>query len=186
LSSKNDSAFYYYIKAEKIFKEQKNQNALSGIYQDQAQVQFYTNDYLEAEKSLIKALRIAKAIKLVRKQFDIYTTLGIISHELNDYEKSLEYHLKALKVIDDFPRGYKNHCYSICFCDIGRHYLELNNPKEAKTYFEKGLKAENLIVDAPHVYAILLDRLGKSSFELKDYRFFTGFIYKSGSYQKGL
>jgi len=184
LSSKNDSAFYYYIKAEKIFKEQKNQNALSGIYQDQAQVQFYTNDYLEAEKSLIKALRIAKAIKLVRKQFDIYTTLGIISHELNDYEKSLEYHLKALKVIDDFPRGYKNHCYSICFCDIGRHYLELNNPKEAKTYFEKGLKAENLIVDAPHVYAILLDRLGKSSFELKDYRFLPALYIKAARIRK--
>lgn len=184
LSSKNDSAFYYYLKAEKIFKEEKNQNELSGIYQDQAQVQFYTNDYLEAEKSLIKALRIAKANKSVRRQFYIYSFLGTISHELNDYEKSLEYHLKALEVIDDFPVGDKNQCYSICFGDIGRHYLELNNPKKAKTYFEKGLKAENLIVDAPHVYAILLDRLGKSSFELNDYRFLPAFYIKAARIRK--
>ncbi len=170
LLSKNDSAFYYYLKAEKIFKAEKNQNALSGIYQDQAQVQFYTNDYLEAEKSLIKALRIAKANKLIKKQFDIYRFLGTISLELNDYEKSLEYHFKALKLASNFPPSRKNYFYSICFCDIGRYYLEKNNPKRAKKYFGKGLQTENLAVNAPEVYAILLDRLGKSSFELNDYK----------------
>ncbi len=179
LLSKNDSAFYYYLKAERLFKEEKNLKELCEIYQDQAQVQFYTNDYLEAEKSLIKALRIAKKTKLSKKQFDIYTFLGTISHELNDYEKSLEYHFKALKVIDDFPKNYENNCYSICLCDIGRHYLERSNPQKAKSYFKNGLKAENLMMEAPSVYAILLDRLGKANSDLKDYKLLPVIYFKA-------
>jgi signal transduction histidine kinase len=167
--SVNDSAFYYYLKAEKIFKEEKNVMSLCQNYQDQAQVQFYTNDYLEAEKSLIKALRIAKKQKKPISQFSIYTFLGTTSRALDDHKKSLEYHFKALNQIKDFPRNFKNNCYAIGVCDIGRHYLAINNPEKAIKYFEKGLNTKDISIDSPNIYAILLDGLGKANFDIKNY-----------------
>ena len=56
----NDSAFYYYLKSEKIYKDLKYESKLSSIYRNKALVQYYVNDYLNAEKSLVDALIIAK------------------------------------------------------------------------------------------------------------------------------
>jgi signal transduction histidine kinase len=52
--------------------------------------------------------------------------------------------------------------------NMGYVYLSLKNYKQAKINFEKGLKEENLFVDKPKLYAMLLDNLAYAKFKLNE------------------
>jgi signal transduction histidine kinase len=167
--SNNDSAYYYYLKSEKIFKKINALRELCSVYRDKAQVQFYINDYLGSEGSLVDALKIANTNNFVTDQYLIYTFLGINSNELGDYSMSFNYHFKAIKLIENNAELFDNTDLATCYNNIGYNYLSIGNYRNAINFFDKGLRLDNIKVTFPYLYCKLIENKVYSKLNLNDY-----------------
>lgn len=165
-TSKKDSAYSYYNKAQKIYLKLNDKNNLAQVYLSMALVQADQKDYLGGELSAIKSLNVLRDSQDKDKVYEAYNILGYISNELKDYEKSLEYHTKALNLAKE---NNLNYFFQIptSLNNIGNVYQNQSKYEEAIANFQEALKAKNLFAEKPNLYAILLDNLGYSKFKLK-------------------
>jgi signal transduction histidine kinase len=163
----NDSAFYYYSKAEKILIKIGDKKNLVDVYIKKAAIQFYSDDFLGGELSAIKALKVAKQINDKQNEYDALNILGVISFELSNYNKAIEYHKKALIVAEEIKFIDKNHLESLSLNNIGYTYQSENDNKKAIYYFKKALNNDkNLFKDYPSLYATIVDNIAYSNFKL--------------------
>lgn len=166
--SVNDSAFYYYLKAEKIFKKSNNQVSLCTIFQDKAQVQYYVNDYLGSDESLIKALVIAKKLQLKEDQFKIYSFLGANSNEVGEYDKAFKYHYKALEIIKNNTINDRKVYIINCMNYIGYNFFMSGDISQAIKVYSNALKIDK-IEDYPFMHSKLLDNYGYAKSKIYDF-----------------
>jgi signal transduction histidine kinase len=157
------------LKSEKIFKKINALRELCSVYRDKAQVQFYINDYLGSEGSLVDALKIANTNNFVTDQYLIYTFLGINSNELGDYSMSFNYHFKAIKLIENNAELFDNTDLATCYNNIGYNYLSIGNYRNAINFFDKGLRLDNIKVTFPYLYCKLIENKVYSKLNLNDY-----------------
>ncbi|MFC6097653.1 tetratricopeptide repeat protein [Flavobacterium qiangtangense] len=166
-TSKKDSAFSYYTKAQKIYQKLNDVKNLGGVYISMALVQADQKDYLGGELSAIKALNVLRESQEKPKIYEAYNILGYISNELQDYEKSLEYHTKALNLAKE---NNLNEFFQVATSlnNIGNVYQNQGDYESAISNFNEALRAKNLFSEKPNLYAILLDNLGYSTFKLSE------------------
>ncbi|MCF6139937.1 histidine kinase [Flavobacterium sp. K77] len=166
--SMSDSAFKFYVKAEKIYRKSNDIANLSRTFINKALLQFNEGDFLGSEITVHSALRVARDNKLNDVVFDAYNLLGLIRNELGDYNQSLEYHTKALGSVDKFkiPAVFQSEAESLN--NIGYVYQNMNKHNIAIKYFKSGLSQKNLSIDKPSLYTILLDNLAYSKFKTGD------------------
>ncbi|MFV8324569.1 tetratricopeptide repeat-containing sensor histidine kinase [Flavobacterium sp. ZS1P14] len=164
----SDSAFMYYSKAEKMYLQRNDIFSLARLRLNKALLQYNEGDFLGSEIAVFKALRVIKGEKANDVIYESYNLLGLIYNELGEYDKAIEFNTKALASIDDkiIPVEFQSKATS--FNNIGYIYQNLNNHKMAISYFKKGLEQENLIIQKPAVYAMLLDNLAYSKFKLNE------------------
>ena len=184
---KNDKAIQYFDKAIKInplYAEAFNNkgNALKEKGEYQSAVRFY-------EKSL----------RINQNYIDAITNLGIIWDMMNDSAKAESYFQKALSFnpantsalynlanclfnSGDFERSIKV-CKEIIGLDtsfyyaynrIGLCYLQLENQKEAKVFFEKAVKINPDYAEGLTNYGFVLQKL-------RDFHYFSKFVLPPGS-----
>lgn len=175
----SDSAFYCYYKAEKLYLKLNDNYNIAKTQYSKASLRCNENDYFDSEITVFKALRIIKQIKATDLQYQCYNLLGILYNEREEYNKSLEFHNKALAILDDksIPAEFQSKATSLN--NIGYVYLNLKNYRQAKNYFEEGLKQENLFVEKPSLYAMLLDNLAYAKFKLRDRKELPNLFYKA-------
>ncbi|WP_343626264.1 tetratricopeptide repeat-containing sensor histidine kinase [Flavobacterium lindanitolerans] len=177
-SPRRDSAYSYYSKAEKLYQKLNDKIGLGGIYINIATVQGYENDFLGSELSAIKALNVLRDTKEKYKVYEAYNLLGIISNELKDYEKALEYHTKALNLAKDNDiNGFFERESSLN--NIGNVYQSNNKYELAIKNFQEALQNKNLIIGRPNLYALILDNLAYSKLKIKDYSQLPDLFYES-------
>lgn len=175
-----DSAFLYYFKAEKIYLQLGDNYNLARARLSKALLQFNENDCLGSEISVFKALRVIKGEKAIDIEYESYNLLGIIYNELEEYEKSIEFHNKALTSIVGETALIELQSKATSLNNIGYVYQNMNEHKKAIPYFEKALENEkDLLLYKPHLYAMLLDNLGYSRFKLKESIGLPELFYKS-------
>ena len=165
--SKNDSAYYYYLAAEKKYKKINDKINLANTKLHKAYILSYEKDFLGSESETIKVLSIAKELKDEYLIYESYANLGSSLSGLGDYEKALEYHQKALlqiKKIED--ENYKPLLQAQTLNNIGFVYLSINKFNEASQIFEEGLKINNLKEIQPVLYTSLLDNFAYSRFKI--------------------
>jgi signal transduction histidine kinase len=164
----SDSAFYYYYKAEKQYLNLNDNYNLAKTRISKANLQYNENDYFNSEIAIFKALRALKEENANDLRYEAYNLLGILYNQREEYNKALEYHNKALMSFDDksIPPDFQYKASSLN--NMGYVYLNLKNYKQAKSNFEKGLEQENLLLDKPKLYAMLLDNLAYVKFKLKE------------------
>ena len=165
--SKNDSAYYYYLAAEKKYKKINDKLNLANTKLHKAYILSYEKDFLGSESETIKVLSIAKELKDEYLIYESYANLGSSLSGLGDYEKALEYHQKALlqiKKIED--ENYKPLLQAQTLNNIGFVYLSINKFNEASQIFEEGLKINNLKEIQPVLYTSLLDNFAYSRFKI--------------------
>jgi len=168
-NSINDSAFYYYNKAGKLFGKIKNYPELSNNYLDKALVQQYINDFQGSDKSLVLALKYSRLSNLKFQEYKIYLNLGINSYELGDPKKAIEYSKKALNFFND-NNLHNNSDYGIsCIGNIGINYSSSGNYKEAILWLEKSLKEKDIDIKSPILYCFILDHLGYAKFKMGNF-----------------
>lgn len=175
-----DSAFLYYFKAEKIYLLLGDNYNLAKSRLNKALLQFNENDFLGSEISVFKSLRVIKGEKAKDIEYEAYNLLGIIYNELEEYEKSIEFHNKALNSLDDKTTPIEFQSKATSLNNIGYVYQNMNKYGLAIVYFQKGLENEkDLKVYKPFIYAMLLDNLGYSRFKLNKTNGIPELFYKS-------
>jgi signal transduction histidine kinase len=177
-TSKKDSAFYYYTKAEKIYQKRNDKINLAGVYISTAIVQGYEKDFLGSELSAIKALNALRDTPEKAKVYEAYNILGFISSELKDYEKAIEYYDKALNLAKD-NNLLNFHEEASSLNNIGNAYQNMHKDRLAIEKFQIALKDTSLYTDDPNLHAILLDNLAYSKFKLKEYSNLPDLFYES-------
>ena len=177
--SKNDSAYYYLIKSEKLFIKEKDSILLGKNYIDKAFVQLYENDYSGCEQSSITALNFLKRNSDKQLEYDAYNLIGISANELKSYENAIDYHNKALTIVVQNNIISKFHYEASSKNNIGVVYQNINKHKKAIEIFKSALKEENLLTDNPSLYAIITDNLAYSKFKTKDFTSLPSLFYES-------
>lgn len=161
-----DSAYYYYLKAEKIFLTTENYR-LGDLYLNKSNIQLNFNDNLGAENSATKSLKYYRKRNDFYSQYDALTNLGIASYSNKNFEKAIEYHKKALTIARNDNLDREFYLQEISLNNIGDCLQNLGNYSEAISYFEKALRNKDLYNDKPSLYATLSDNLAYSKFKLK-------------------
>lgn len=165
--SKNDSAYYYYLSAEKKYEKIKDLPNLANTILHKAYVLYYEKDFLGSESETIRVLNFANDVIDELLIYECYSHLGASLSGLGDYEKALEYHQKALLEV----KKIKNEVYKAIYQaqtlnNIGFVYLNVNKLNEASQIFSEGLKIKDLEDLQPVLYASLLDNYSYSRFKI--------------------
>lgn len=178
--SVSDSAFMYYFNAEKTYLKIKDQLNLAKIFLSKANLQYNEGDFFESEIAVFKSLSLLKKQKNVNELlYESYNLLGVLYNEREEYKKALEFQNNALQILQDKTIASEYQYKAASLNNIGFIYMNMKNYKEAKTFFEQGIRQKNLFQDRASLYAILLDNLGYARFKLNDSTQMPDLLYKS-------
>ena len=167
--SVSDSAFMNFYHAEKLYLAINDHYNLAKTYLSKASLQYNEGDFFESEIAVFKALRSLKGQKNANDQFyECYNLLGILYNDKEEYGKALSFHNKALLNLNDKSIPLELQLKAASLNNIGFVYINMRNYEDAKRFFEKGLKEENLFKENTILYAMLLDNLAYSKFKLEE------------------
>lgn len=166
----NDSAYYYFIKAEKLFANTKDSLEIGKNYIEKAFAQLYESDYSGCELSCIQSLNFLRNTNQVQNEYHAFTLIGISSNELKNYDNALVYHRKALAYVDRFDqiKNAKIPYKSSTLNNLGYVYQNLGQHGNAINSFTQALRENNLLNRSPLIYATALDNLAYSKFKTND------------------
>lgn len=166
----NDSAFYFYLKAEKLYTKLHDKISLGKILLKKGIIQFYANDYLGADISTSQAYNLLRNSDDKQTIYQAISMIGIIANEMKDYQKAIEKHNEAYNIVKEFDLNDDNlNQEATSLNNIGNVYQNLNQNDQAIINFNLALKNKKLKINTPDLYAILVDNLAYSKFKLKDY-----------------
>lgn len=160
----NDSAYYYYNKAERKYEQFKiNSKEAQLLKLYKANILYFQRDYSACEIAIIKILKTVDKNTDVRVIYECYIALGNALEGLNNSKKALEYYNKAFDLTEKLKQDsqyklLKSQTYNY----IGKVYQKQENHKLAISYFQKGLGFDN---SNPTLYSNLLNNLGYSMFK---------------------
>jgi signal transduction histidine kinase len=165
----NDSAYYYYSKAEKTYLHFKNNENIDRLKLYKANILFYEKDFSGCETAIINILKTIKNKKDTRLIYDCYITLGNALEGSNNTKQALIYYNKA----DEITNLLKNDSQYLSlkaqtYNYLGKVFQKENEYKKSIYYFKKALGLSNFRNMEPLLYANLINNLGYSKFRLHD------------------
>jgi tetratricopeptide (TPR) repeat protein len=178
-ASVNDSAFYYYLKAEKLYKKLKDSSNIANILTNKSIVQYNAGDYVGADRSLTESYTLLKNSNDNSKLFNTLNMMGIVSNETKDSVRAIEYGTKALELVRKNKLKTVIHEEATSLNNLGFYYQNQTNYKEAINNYKIALQDKKLVSEAPDLYSFLVDNLAYSKFKLKEYDGLPGLFYKS-------
>ena len=164
-----DSSFTHFVEAEKLYLQLKDELNYAVILHKKGHVQIDVGDYFGADISLRKAYSILKNTDNKEKISTLYNSLGIVSKELNEYDRAIDYYNKALEVVTENNIYNKENLKAIYLGNIGVLYQKQEEHKKALVFFNEALKDKNLKTENPQVYSNILDNIGFSKLKMNDY-----------------
>ena len=158
----NDSAYYHYYEAYKNFKV-SNREFLAGIMlYNMAIIQKDVKDYTGSEVLTFQAISIFKKLHKYDELYLCYNLLGASSNQMQEYDKAIEYHNKALEHLEKAVT--KSIYLESSINNLGLVYQNKGDYKMAIVYFNKALKNKKLKVQDINLYARLIDNLAYTKF----------------------
>ena len=170
--AKHDSAYLYYTKAEKYLKNNINNELLARTRLHKAYILLFEKDYLNCEITtinIIKSLNNQRGKQVNKLLYECYNTLGSTLKEQENYDEALNYHKKALILLEsNFTDNIHQLETSKAFTHnyIGLVLQEQKKHSKAINYFNKGLRIKNLKKNNPEIYSALLDNRAYSKMHL--------------------
>ena len=154
-----DSAYSYFIKSEKLYRKLRLYNNVAELCNNRAYILIAIKDFTSAEMAAIEAMKAARN-KNTSVLFTSYALMGVTSSKLQDYDKALEYHKKALNVLDKYTVELEDHNRVVTLNNIGNVYQDLGNYGLATDYYQQALANTAITKSTPALHAKLLDNLG--------------------------
>ena len=131
--------------------------------------------YVVAIKYANAALAIAEKSGNTKGMADSYYQIGLIYWYLNEFEKALLYHLKAL---DNFEYTGDENRISKTYNRLGHDYADLKNYDKAMKYFQKALESSQQLNDQQNI-SRNLDLIGFVYMNKSDYSKALEYYFKS-------
>jgi signal transduction histidine kinase len=167
---KKDSAYFYYIRAEKIYYALNDNENVARMLFNKAHVLFYDGNYIECEIEVSKALKYLKESGNHKLLYSCYTLLGNCLEKSVNYNEALRYHnlalaeIKKMKIEDDVNNYNVISIINICnLYDLQGQYSK--SIKELQ-----GLVSEDLKKKWPKLYANVVSNLAYSKMRNRDYK----------------
>jgi len=153
---KNDSAYYYYYNAVKIFDKTGNIRNKGETLFNMANIQETERDYIGSEKNAISALKLIRSLKTNDRNlvmtYHIINLLAVISVKLENYDQAIDYQTQALEVGEDIE---DNLWYLVnSKNNIGYSLLQKGKYTEALKIFNEISKNKAFIEIDPSIYVI--------------------------------
>lgn len=161
-----DSAYYSYSKAVKIYEFLGEKYFEGLMFLNMAIIQSELRDYTGSEVTTIKAIEILKPLEKYKQLYKCYNNLGVVFNELEEYDKALFYHNKALEYQAKVPS--KNTFRPNTLNNIGVVFKNNDQHDKAINNYGTALKTDSLKQHNTKLYAMLLDNLAYSKFKLND------------------
>ncbi|TDE52711.1 tetratricopeptide repeat protein [Flavobacterium sp. GT3P67] len=179
-----DSSFSYYSQSEKLYRNVKDtlNSGRTALYK--AGILFDSGNFTESEIGAINALKFLSKTNNTRLVYESYTLLALSLKELNNFEESLKYFDLALNQLqrlekEDYPKDKLLKSRISCFNNIGRVYEKQKNYKQAILFYEKGLALQDLKLNYPKSYAMLLDNMAYSKMKEGDFKDIDKLLFES-------
>jgi signal transduction histidine kinase len=169
-TKENDSAYYYYSKAVAIYDRINELLRQVGALSNLSLIQQNEKDYFGSEENAIKALKLLDDLPKTEGNLDaayiLYNRLGILSLNLRQYDKSLEYHEKAIGISNRMDNGYYNKYLSIH--NEASVYRKKEDYKKALELYRELLEQKELFEIDPILYPLIIDNIAFTKFEAGD------------------
>lgn len=168
-NSKKDSAYFYYLKAEKIYYALHDDENVARMLFNKAHVLFYDGNYIECEIEVSKALQYLKESGNHKLLYSCYTLMGNCLEKSVNYNEALRYHnlalteVKKMRIKDDVNNYNVISIINIC----NLYDLQGQFSKSIKEL--QGLVSEDLKRKWPKLYANVLSNLAYSKMRNGDY-----------------
>ncbi|WP_241676551.1 ATP-binding protein [Flavobacterium pectinovorum] len=172
--SQKDSAYFYYLQAQKIYAKIKDYEHLGRMHFNKAYVLFYDGRFVECEVELSKAFKSLKNSDNMNLLYSCNTLMGNCLEKLLMYDQALKYHQLALQNLNilksngsdiDKVTNYNiSSVINICnLYDVKGDYSR--SIKELSPLVTNDLKSQ-----WPDLYASVLSNLAYSKMKNKDYK----------------
>lgn len=166
VSMRNDSAYYYYSTAIKFYdligELSRQMQSLSNL----ASIQQIEKDYLASEENAVKALNLLDQLPKSEQNLDsawiLNNLLGIVSLALKNYDRSIDYHFKAIEVADQMDDGLLNRLSSQN--NVAFVYKEKGDITTSLKLYNEVLANEKLFDLDPTFYALVSNNVAYTSF----------------------
>ncbi|GGK37868.1 MULTISPECIES: tetratricopeptide repeat-containing sensor histidine kinase [Flavobacteriaceae] len=172
-----DSAYYHYHKAYENFKLVKHDYYAAKMLYNMAFIQGRLKDYTGSEVLIFGAISKFEKEKRPERLYECYNYLGLIYIEIEEFDRAIFYHNKALDYLTKIKdkKNYKEGSLS----NIGLTYQKLNNYEKAIENFKKALNIRDLKNQDPIFYARLIDNIAYTKFLRGDTLNIAEDLYKS-------
>ena len=164
--SKSDSAYYYYYNALKVYENANNNQNSGEILFNMAVIQKGERDYIGSEINAIKAKKLIEHLPETENNLQtlwlINNLLGLVSRELEQYDKSKVYNETAFKYTKNLTDGYYYRISTIS--NIASSYRKKGDYNKAITKFEEILANKDLISYDSASYASAISNLANTKF----------------------
>ncbi len=164
----SENAYQAYFNAERIYRKLNLDANIAKTLLNKSVLQLNEKDYVGSEKSALESLKFLRKVHNDELTYETFNILGIIYHELEEYDKALEFHDKALKIAEsgNLPTSYQSKTTSLN--NIGIVYQREKKYKEALVYYTKALKEKEVFEENPLLYASLKNNFAYSKFKIGD------------------
>ncbi|MCU0350346.1 MAG: tetratricopeptide repeat protein [Flavobacterium sp.] len=103
-TTKKDSAFFYYVKAEKLYQAILDNERVGRMQFNKGYILFYEGNYTECELELTKAFYNLKNSENHKLKYLVYNLMGNCQEKLEDYETAMKYHESALEELEKLKK----------------------------------------------------------------------------------
>lgn len=157
-----DSAYFYYSKAAKVFSLLDKEFPLGRVLYNMSIIQKDIKDYTGSEITAFDAISNFDEEKHQFNLYLCYNLLGVVYYNLEEYNKSIESHNRAL----DYLKMIKNKGTLIegSLNNIGLIYHRRGELDKAIKTFNEALSFKQLDVIDINLYTKLIDNLAYSKF----------------------
>ncbi len=164
----NDSAFFYYLQAQKLYGTISANKELADLYVRKSDLQAMENDFFESEKSALEALSILRQYPNPKVAYEAHNLIGICSNELGSYKKAAEYFGNALEISRELEGEEKVYFEAISLNNLGNAYQHLGEYQRAIEFYQDALSKREIKSRYSHLYGVLLDNLAFSKYKRGD------------------
>lgn len=143
-----DSAYYYYLKSEKLYFSIKDSANLAKVLLYKAEILYNKGIYTECEIATIRAFQNLSKQDNTRLLYEANVQMALVLKELKEYDAALQYFLEIPGLLKKLKQeGYNEELleksWISYYNNLGGYYNETHNLQQGKFNLEKGLeKAE--------------------------------------------
>jgi len=152
--TQNDSAYYYYHKAKKLFSVLNRKADESEVLLNMSIIQIHEHDFIGAEINLIRALSLTQDLtetnRILDSKWSLSNTLGEVYKSTKQYDKALKYYDKALAFNNKLTKASINE-------NSGETYLRFQNYSYTQINIAECLKAQKKYNQAIAIYNRLFE-----------------------------